>query len=58
MVDIHYLQHTTSTNRVAYDLALEGEPKGLRLLLKLKVKVEDVWGRSGTRRREKDSTAR
>lgn len=32
MVDIHYLQYTTSTNRIAYDLALKGEPEGVAII--------------------------
>lgn len=32
MVDIHYLQHTTSTNRIAYNLALEGEAQGVAVI--------------------------
>jgi BirA family transcriptional regulator, biotin operon repressor / biotin---[acetyl-CoA-carboxylase] ligase len=32
MVDIHYLRYTTSTNRIAYDLALKGEPEGVAVI--------------------------
>jgi BirA family transcriptional regulator, biotin operon repressor / biotin---[acetyl-CoA-carboxylase] ligase len=32
MVDIHYLQYTTSTNRIAYDLALKGAPEGVAVI--------------------------
>lgn len=32
MGDIHYLRSTTSTNRVAYNLALDGEPAGTAVI--------------------------
>jgi BirA family biotin operon repressor/biotin-[acetyl-CoA-carboxylase] ligase len=32
MIDIHYLQHTTSTNRIAYNLALKGEAQGVAVI--------------------------
>jgi BirA family transcriptional regulator, biotin operon repressor / biotin---[acetyl-CoA-carboxylase] ligase len=32
MVRIHYLQETSSTNKVAYDLALNGEPSGTAVI--------------------------
>jgi BirA family transcriptional regulator, biotin operon repressor / biotin---[acetyl-CoA-carboxylase] ligase len=32
MLDIHYLRHTTSTNRIAYDLALKGEAQGVAVI--------------------------
>lgn len=32
MCGIHYFHHTTSTNRVAYDLAVKGEPEGTAVI--------------------------
>jgi BirA family transcriptional regulator, biotin operon repressor / biotin---[acetyl-CoA-carboxylase] ligase len=31
-IDIHYLRHTTSTNRIAYNLAMKGEAHGVAVL--------------------------
>jgi BirA family transcriptional regulator, biotin operon repressor / biotin---[acetyl-CoA-carboxylase] ligase len=45
MRNIHYFQYTTSTNRIAYDLALSGEPEGVAVIAEAQAEGRGRLGR-------------